>query len=302
MSLQHKEAQDRIGIERREVADAEEVAFRLGHLNVIDIDKTVMHPVANKRFAAGCLGLGDFIFVMRENQVLTTAVNIDSVAQEFVIHGRALNMPARSSLSPGGGPGRLAFFFKFPDNKVERAVFLLIVQSAGSFFQVVQRVAGEFAIVLELQHIEIDAIIQHIGIALIVKRLDHLNNFRNGFCRPRVNCGTPDIKSIRVDKELLNHAIRQFFKIHPFSMGPLNDLIVNIRKIHDIIDAVTTVFEVAAQGIKNNQGTGVAEMEKFVNGRSAYVDFVFSRSLWNQFFFAASKVVVNFHEFLRQKT
>lgn len=46
--------------------------------------------------AGGCLGLGDFVFVVLKDQVGTTEVDVDGRAELFVHHRRARDVPARA--------------------------------------------------------------------------------------------------------------------------------------------------------------------------------------------------------------
>ncbi|MPN53872.1 hypothetical protein SDC9_201540 [bioreactor metagenome] len=73
-----------------------------------------MHPIAGKGLARGRFALGDFVFVMGEDQILAAGVNIEGGAQKLHAHGAAFDMPARPAHSPGGGPSGFAGFGAFP--------------------------------------------------------------------------------------------------------------------------------------------------------------------------------------------
>ena len=59
------------------------VTQRLRHLDIVDIDKTIVHPVISKSLA--CLGfrLGNFVGVVWKLKVSSTTVNIDSITQNL---------------------------------------------------------------------------------------------------------------------------------------------------------------------------------------------------------------------------
>ena len=78
--LQHQETQH---VRRRgfqDVAQKQEVAQRLAHFLVVDLQHAAVHPVVCKRAAARGLGLRALVFVMREHQVSAAAVNVERQA------------------------------------------------------------------------------------------------------------------------------------------------------------------------------------------------------------------------------
>ena len=87
------------------ISYGKEVALGLRHLLVIHSYVSVMHPVPCKRNAVAALGLGYFVFVVRELKVLSACVNVDGVSQVLFRHGGTLDVPARTAHSPRGFPG-----------------------------------------------------------------------------------------------------------------------------------------------------------------------------------------------------
>ena len=71
-------------------------------------------------------GLGDFVFMVREDQILSACMDIDGLAKVFLGHLGALDMPAWTALAPRRLPVRLSFFFRLPQHKIQR-IFLLIL-------------------------------------------------------------------------------------------------------------------------------------------------------------------------------
>ena len=51
-------------------------------------------------FAGEALALGYFVLVVREDEILTAAMDINSLAEVSAHHGGALDMPAGSALTP----------------------------------------------------------------------------------------------------------------------------------------------------------------------------------------------------------
>ena len=54
----------------------------------------------------GTATLGDFILVMGKDQILSATMNINGFAKMLFNHGRAFNMPTRTTLAPWTFPAR----------------------------------------------------------------------------------------------------------------------------------------------------------------------------------------------------
>ena len=90
---------------------------------------------------AGTDALGDFVFMVRKLQVRATAVNIESIAEQVFAHGRAFNMPTRTTIAPRAFPCRLTCFCGFPQHKIQRITFETVHFYTLACAQVVQRFA-----------------------------------------------------------------------------------------------------------------------------------------------------------------
>src|SRR3989344_505083 len=98
--------QEKAQIERREsplldVIKRKHIAERFAHFLVRKIDSPFVHPVTHKWHAERAFALGNFAFVVGENVVLPSCMDIDPLAQEFDAHGRTLDVP------PGESCGRI---------------------------------------------------------------------------------------------------------------------------------------------------------------------------------------------------
>lgn len=79
-----------------------------------------MHPIVGERLAGKALALGYLILMVREDKILTAAVDIYRVAEIAPVHRGALDMPAGSALAPRGIPCGLAGLRGFPDGEIHR--------------------------------------------------------------------------------------------------------------------------------------------------------------------------------------
>ena len=83
-----------------ELLEGDEVIIGLTHLLARDGDHVIMHPVMHALFPEGRTTLRDLRLVMREDEIQTTAVDIELLTEVFRTHGRALHVPARKTFRP----------------------------------------------------------------------------------------------------------------------------------------------------------------------------------------------------------
>ena len=103
MGAQHEEAVGtRVG-GFDEVEQIGEVAEALGHLLATDLDEPVMHPMTSKGSPGGH-GLGPFVLMVGEGEILTAAVQIETVAEQIKRHDNTFGVPAWSTITPWGWP------------------------------------------------------------------------------------------------------------------------------------------------------------------------------------------------------
>ena len=172
------------------IAHREEVAQGLRHLFIINIDKAVVHPDVDKGFArflsVGAFRLGNFIFVMGELQVGTTAMNVELLAQKAAAHGRTLNMPARSAKAVGRRPDSLFGLFglgALPEYEVQRVALAFGDGNPLTCSKLVDRLAREPAVAWETAHgiVHITRLARAvrvlIGMAIGLKPLNKLEHF-----------------------------------------------------------------------------------------------------------------------------
>jgi superfamily II DNA/RNA helicase len=108
-TVQHHQAQRRRGVLRDQVRHEHEVPGRLGHLLPAHQDRADVQPRPAERPDTGDrLDHRSLVGVMREAQVGTAGVEIQSRAEGGQRHRRALRVPARTALAPRARPGGLA--------------------------------------------------------------------------------------------------------------------------------------------------------------------------------------------------
>ena len=139
------------------IADCPEVAKRLAHLFfgaviTLDAQRARMHPDVGKGSVVGALALRNLVFVVREDQIRTTTVDVESLAQIVAAHGRAFDVPTRATLTPLRVPGRFARFCGFPKHEVQRIALGLRHFDAGTCAHFIGLTPGELAIACKFAH------------------------------------------------------------------------------------------------------------------------------------------------------
>src|SRR6185437_13283366 len=84
-----------------QVGDAHHVADALGHFLAIGEQEFAMAPEAREGDSTRPFRLGDFIFVVWENEIDAAPMNIEGVTEVFPGHRGALEVPAGSAAAPG---------------------------------------------------------------------------------------------------------------------------------------------------------------------------------------------------------
>src|SRR6476469_4277095 len=83
-------------------------------------------------------------------------MNVEVGPKVFRRHGRAFDMPSWASFTPGAFPPPTVLGASFPEGKVQRVLFGLGNLDPSSGEQVVEVSAGQFAVVGETPHREVD--------------------------------------------------------------------------------------------------------------------------------------------------
>ena len=178
-----------------ELLERDEVIITLTHLLARDRDHVIMHPVMDGLVSQRRAALCYLRLVVGEDEVESTSVDIELLAEVFGTHRGALHMPSGESFGPGARPmhDMLGSGF-FPQGEVV-GVFLLIlsVQFAGLGDDIVEVPSGELAVRVVLGvflHIHIDGAVGHVRVAFIEDALherDLLDDMsrRVGFNRRR---------------------------------------------------------------------------------------------------------------------
>ena len=117
---------------QHQIAEGEEISQALRHLLAFHQQKAGVKPEVREGLSGERLGLGDFVFVMRENQIFTAGVQVETLAQFLHRHDRALEMPAGAARPNHRVPGGFVGFRRFPQGEVAGAVLVVFIDIYAS--------------------------------------------------------------------------------------------------------------------------------------------------------------------------
>jgi len=260
-------------VDLQDVPDGDEVPQRLGHLFVVHLDEAVVEPVPREGLPRGALGLGDLVFVVREDQVLAAAVNVEGLAQEVGAHDGALDVPARPPPAPGAVPPGLPFLARLPEGEVEGVLLLLARCDAGPRHHLVEVAARELSVILELLHGKVDVAAGHgVGQAVADEPADELDHARDVLRGPRRDRGPLDAEPAHVLVVLGDVALGDLPEPHPLLVGLRDDLVVHVGIVLDVGDPVAPVAQVSGDDVEVDGGARMADVAGVVDRDPAGVD------------------------------
>ena len=294
MGLQDKETDGhgRVGLGQQLVLPAKQlrqgdkVPEGLAHLLSANSNHVVVHPIMHALGAAGGHILGNFALVVREHEVHAAAVNVEFLSQILGAHHRALQVPAREAVAPGGRPAHDVLRLRlFPKGKVVRGMFVsLAVQAAGPFQRSFQRTAAEYAVMVVpvvLAHIEIDGAVAFIGIAGFQDFLDGLDLLDDMAAGAGLDGGRLHVEQAHGLMVALRVVLHHLHGLQLLQAGLLGNLVLAfvgvvlqmayIRDVTDIAHFVAQILEQAEQHIVRNPRTGMAQVGVPIHSGTAHI-------------------------------
>ena len=176
--------------------------------------------------------------MVRENQVTAAAMEIELLTEVFERHRAALDMPAWTSFAPRAIPGRLAWFRGLPESKIHRMMLARIDFNARPGFHILKIAPAELAITCKFLHAVKDIAVDDISEPLVNEILDHSDDFRHCLTDTRIYIRMADIQGIHGLKVRFDVAVRDILPGHTLFIGRSDDLIIYIREVLDVMDAI----------------------------------------------------------------
>ena len=243
------------------------------------------------------LGLGDLVFMVRELEVLSAAVDIEVFAEQFGTHRRALDVPSRTATPPGRIPLDVlgfAFLGSFPEHEIERVVFVLDDADPFARAQLVQRFAGQVSVVRETAHrVAHVAIGGMIGKTLFFQLRDDRLHVGDVVGRPRLEIRAQHSERVGVFVHRRNETIRQCLDRLAVFLGAADDFVIHIGDVAHVAHLESALPQPAHHHVEDHHHSCVPEMAVVVNRHSANVDAGVTGLEGTKNFFSATERVID---------
>ena len=163
-----------------EIVEDRHVALRLRHLLAAQLEELVVQPEPHPRVhVEAALGLGDLVAVVDGDVVDAAGVDVEGRAQVLGAHGRALEVPAGEARAPGRIPLLQALaglrVGELPEREVRRMALAGHVADAGARLLPREVQAREVRVARELRGVEVDAVLDAVGVPLLLQHADHVD-------------------------------------------------------------------------------------------------------------------------------
>ena len=288
MAVDEEEAHHLGGKAGQHLFHREEISQGLGHLFGVDGEEAVVQPVAGKRLARGRLRLGQFVFMVGEDQVLAAAVQVEGFTQVVHAHGGALDMPARPSGSPGAVPGRFPGLAGLPQHEIQGVFFVGVNLDPRPGFHVLDFLPRELAVSREAPHPEEDVAPAGIGKTQVHQALDEVEDLGDMLRGLGLDLGRRYPQGGHVLLEGGDVALGHLFPGYALFLGPAQDLVVDVGKIAHPGDLETPAPQIAHQDLKGHTRAGMAQMDFIINRHPTGIEAHFSGGEGLEGFFASA--------------
>ena len=264
------------------VAEGVEVALGLGHFAAFNKQEAHVHPVAGEGGAGGGFRLGDLVFVVRKHEVFAACVEVEVGAEVFCGHGGALDVPAGASGAEGGLPRVFASavggsFDGLPEGEVTGGFLVVINLDACSVLDAFEVFFRELAVGGEAGDAEVPASVLRLVSAVAgAELLDERDHFRDVVSGVRDDFGALDAEGGHVLEEGVLEAFAVGADIESEGGGVADDLVVDVRDVHDVADGDPMLPEGATEDVDVEEGAEVADVAEVVDGGAAGVHTQFA--------------------------
>ena len=314
MRLEDEEADGHRGICLREflvlsaeqLRQGDEIAQGFAHLLAVDRDHVVVDPVVDTLCVAAGHILGDLALVVREHQIHSAAVDVELVAEVFLAHHGAFQMPSRESLAPRTRPVHDVFRLGLlPKGEIVRSLLVaLSVKCACSFTGVVQSAPGKDSVVVILVvflHVKVHGSVGDVGVACVQNLLDGLDLLDDVSRGSRLDGWRRHVQQAHrlvVAERVGLHNLHRLKLFQPCLLGDLVlslvGVVLKVSHVGDVphvADLVAKMPEQFEKHIVGHSRTGVSEVSLSVDRRPADVHSHVSRLYRLEKLFRSSKSI-----------
>jgi hypothetical protein len=252
--------------------DEHQVAEALRHLVAVHVHHRHVHPVAHEGFAGGRLALCTLAFVVREDEVAATTMQVDGGSEFAQCQSAALDVPAGPAGTPHGVPTGFVGLAGVPQHEVERVALVRVVGLAtplagdGDHLGLGELTDG--AEIGEPGDVEVHAATGLVGVAAVEHHSDEAADVGDGRRGARGAVHRKSVQRLHVALEPRLLAGGEIEVMHTELTGLGEQRIVDVGDVAHAPHRVAHVDEATLQDVVVDEGGRVPEVGGVV-GRDA---------------------------------
>ncbi len=229
-----------------------------------------MHPVARKRrLTRELLALGYLVLVMREDKVVAAAVDVKLRTETPRAHGGAFDVPAGPPGSPRAVPRGLPRLRALPQREVHRVLLALVHLYPRARVHLIKPAVAELSVIGVTQHPEVHVAIERVRVSHLDEPRNVRDNVLNHRARAWILVRALHVQRVHVAQELVGVPGRELIPRYPELTGPVNYLVIHIRKVLDVANIEALVLQVAPHHVEHDVRQRVPDVRRGVHGGAA---------------------------------
>jgi hypothetical protein len=250
-----------------------DVADRLGHLLLGELQHAVVHPDLRELGVAGAARLGRLVLVVGEGEVVAAAVDLEPDAEQVLGHCRALDVPAGPAAAPRRVPrGVLAVLLGLPQREVERVLLAVGALDALALLHLVGTALAQRPVLRIGPHAEVDVPVDGVGGAPLDELGDQVDDRADRLRRERLGIGPAQAQAIGVGHVVRGHLRGERRGGDAGGACRVVDLVVDVRDVDHEARLVPLAGQEPPELAEDHEGPRVADVDARVDGRPAGVD------------------------------
>ena len=225
----------------------------------------------------GAAALRHLVLMVREEQILPAAMDVELLAEILPRHGGALDMPAGAATAPGAVPARRLAVGGFPEHEIARIALIGRDLDAGTGQHLLWIAAREPPVLGIGRDGEEHMPLRRIGIVVGDQPLDDRDHLGDRLGRARLVVRRRAVQRRHVGMEIRRRARGDGGDGLARLARARVDLVIHVRDVADIGDAREGAAQEARQHVEDDDRPRIAEMREVIDRRAADIDADVSR-------------------------
>ena len=209
---------------------------------------------------------------MRERKVDAARVNVQRLAEVLHRHHGALDVPTRAARAKRRLPSWLSVFSRLPQHEVARVGFIVFVDiHARTGANAAEIVVRKLSVTGEIGDAVIDRAFAHVGKTALAEFLNRRHHIGDVLGRVHQALRPFQPQRVHIFVEGLGVDLRVFLDRVVLSRGVADDLVLNVRDVHHVIELISARAEPPAQDVLERECSQISNVDVVVYGRPARV-------------------------------